>query len=131
MVNLKRIIKKKHHKNIKMLWDNLVPIYHWRLKENYEKPWCQSMGIQNKCNMENLMENLNMDFQSNINKLNNSLNYCFHLHLRANENDFLVWIWWNSLTIMQNIGCNYLHNIIFFSRMIICLYFETLNYLSL
>jgi hypothetical protein len=69
--------------------------------------------------MENLMKKLNTDFQSNIIKLNKILNYCFDLHAWENKKDFLVWIWWNSLAIMQNIGCNYLHNIIFFSRMII------------
>jgi hypothetical protein len=33
-----------------------------------------------------------MDFQNNINKLNNSLHYCFDLHVGANQKDFLVWI---------------------------------------
>lgn len=48
-----------------MLCDNLVPIYHSCLKENYEDPCSydiKSMGLQNKCNMENSIEKVEYIF---------------------------------------------------------------------
>jgi hypothetical protein len=38
------------------------------------------------------LKKLNINFQSNIDKFNNSLNNFFDLHVRANKKDFLIQI---------------------------------------